>query len=132
MRLINYGPGEIADRLTILSLKVLFGTEAGKDCTHFQTEQTALLQQIRSRTLNGKWFAAYTDLAAVNAALWHAEDDLRELRMRWATGDSGYHTGIAPAVAEIAFRIQALNDQRAGLVQQINVDAGEGQGAEKL
>jgi hypothetical protein len=141
-RLLNTGPGEWSDRLTILSLKILFGTEQGKDVTHFQTEQTALLQQIRSRTLNGKWFAAYTELAAVNAALWHAEDEMRDWRSRWKpsgpdeTGisgpGSGYMEATAMKVVQCAFRVQALNDQRAALVQQINKDAGEMVGMEKL
>lgn len=141
MRLINYGPGEISDRLSILALKIVVSTEKGRDATHFRTEQTALLTQIRARTLNGKWFEAYTALAAVNALLWHAED---ELRLHRAQGRR-YLGGLPPAMPEdvqvatwtqaivvLAFRIQALNDERAALVQKINEDAGEAGGAEKL
>lgn len=122
MRLINPGAGEISDRLSILALKLLFGAEAGKDVTHFQTEKAALLVQLRGRTLNGRWFEAYTELAAINAALWHAEDDLRSLRL------SGLTT---PEASTLAFRIQALNDQRAACVEKINRDAGEHGGTEK-
>src|ERR1700676_1554522 len=80
VRLLNWGPGECSDRLTILALKILHGTDAGKDVKHFTDERNALLTDIRARTLNGKWFEAVLELAAVNAALWHAEDRLRMLR----------------------------------------------------
>jgi len=142
MKLVNYGPGELSDRLSILALKICVSTEKGKDATHFRTEQTALLTQIRARTLNGKWFEAYTALAAVNALLWHAEDELREWRAKWKptgpdstmlTGPGeGYKEATASKVAAVAFRIQALNDERAALVQKINEDAGEAVGQEKL
>lgn len=123
-KLVNYGAGEISDRLTVLALKILFGTEAGKDVSHFRNEQTVLLTQIHARTLNGVWFDAYTGLAAVNAALWHAEDDLRAMRR------SG--TPNTDDIAVLAFRIQSLNDQRAALIARINSDAGDTVGTEKL
>ncbi len=123
-RLKNYGPGEISDRLSILSLKRLFGAEAGKDCTAFQNEWGILLTEIRVRTLNGKWFEAVLELAAVNAALWHAEDDLRDYGRQY--GAAGHDRAFTdPAVADLALRIQRLNDQRAALIDRINKDAGE-------
>lgn len=124
MRLVNPGTGEISDRLSILALKILFAGTAGKDITHFRNEQVALLTQLRGRTLNGKWFEAYSELAAVNAALWHAEDDLRELR-----GETGGVTTLRAGT--LAFRIQELNDLRAACVEKINKDTGEFGGAEK-
>jgi len=142
MRLIDPGPGEVTDRLTILSLKIRTGTESGLDVSHFVREQTVLLTKIRSRTLNGVWFAQVLDLAAVNALLWQAEDELREWRAKRApqTPDSsglsgvgqGYLAATAADVVAVAFRIQELNDQRAQLVQQINKEAGEASGPEKL
>jgi hypothetical protein len=122
-KLVNYGAGEISDRLTVLALKLLFGTEAERDVTHFRNEQAVLLTQLRGRTLNGAWFEAYTELAAVNAALWHAEDDLRVMRKIEQAGI---------LAADLAFRIQALNDHRATLIEKINHDAGDGSGPEKL
>lgn len=137
-RLINPGAGEIADRLTILSLKILFTADRGKDPAHFVAEREGLLSMIRSRTLNGKWFAAVVELAAVNGALWHAEDDLRE----WRDGVSARPLVPGPdcvfgendyeQIRQLAFRIQDLNDQRARLVQQINLDAGDTHTQEKL
>ena len=124
-RLVNYGLGELSDRLSILSLKILFGA----DPESFKAEKAALLVQLRTRTVNAQWFEAYTDLAAVNAALWHAEDDLRQLR----NGTAERPVVIQPdAALDLAFRIQELNDRRAALVAQINKEAGDGDHKEKV
>ena len=143
MRLVNCGPGEWSDRLSILSLKILVGQEQNKDITHFRTEQTALLTSIRTRTLNGTWFEQVLELAAVNSLLWHAEDDLRAWREKYkdrgpdSSGlsggpGSGFIAATVEKVARLAFRIQELNDRRAALVQEINARAGETSGMEKL
>lgn len=131
MRLINYGPGEVTDRLTILALKILIGAEKGRPVDHFETERTALLQQIRSRTLNGVWFEQVLELAAVNGQLWQAEDLLRAIREKQEVQQA--QTSVTwQHVGELAFRIQALNDRRAELVTLINTNAGEKSAAEKL
>lgn len=123
MRLINYGTGEILDRLTILSLKLLYGDQAGKDTSHFRNERNALVVKINA----GKGFPVEQglELAAVNAALWQAEDEIREYRRNAANIDP-------LTVADVAFRIQALNDRRAELIAQINASTGEAAGQEKL
>lgn len=131
MRLVNYGPGEITDRLTILALKILYGRKAGKPVAHFETEKAALLAQIRSRTLNGKWFDAVVELAAINGALWRSEDALRQLRKDLQPGGARDGNGWGEA-AIIAFGIQELNDDRAALVHRINQEAGEAAGQEKV
>lgn len=130
MRLVNYGAGEITDRLTILALKILIGSEQGKDTKHFQTERTALLTKLGAQTLNGAWFTHVLELGAVNAALWHAEEDLRG----WRTPDPLINNspGSLLIIANLGMRIQALNDQRAALVQAINEKTGEHLGEEKL
>jgi hypothetical protein len=128
MRFLDPGAGEITDRLTILALKLLFGREAGKDVLHFESERTSLLAKIRSKTLNGAWFDRVLDLAAVNAALWHCEDEMRRYRGSVALRE----TIVYQDVADLAFRIQSLNDQRANLVREINKDAGDSVGQEKL
>lgn len=126
-RLINPGVGELSDRLSILALKLLVGGESGTDVSHFQKEADAILVQLRTRELNGKWFEAYTKLAAVNACLWHAEDQLRAIR----TGPAGY-LNQEQSTAALAFRIQALNDQRAACIAAINKETGDLLGTEKL
>ena len=131
MRLINAGAGEVTDRLTILALKILIGTEQGKETKHFQNERTALLTKLGAQTLNGVWFDHVLDLAAVNAALWHAEDDLRDVRREQCMGADIY-VKLLPHAGELGIRIQSLNDQRAGLVQAINEKTGNNLGEEKL
>lgn len=126
MRLINFGPGEIADRLTILNLKQLYGKQAGKDVKYFVDEENALLSQIRSRELTGPWLEYTLELAAVNAGIWHLEDDLREFRIAGQTRNN------QDAIIETAFRIQELNDRRAELITLINVNTGDHLGEEKL
>lgn len=118
-RLINYGVGERVDRLSILGLKILFGSEAGKDVTHFERERAVLLTQARAST-QGDW-GTVLELAAVNAALWHAEDELRGMRKLVGTLD----TEGLEAVLSLAFRIQSLNDRRAELVGTLNAEAGD-------
>ena len=127
MRMSNPGAGEISDRLTILALKIIAGREPGKDTAHFEVERAALLAQIRTRTLNGKWFEAVLQLGAVNGMLWHAEDDLRA----WRSPPRAYTLPDLEAIRILAFRIQSLNDQRAELVTQINKEAGDGDAKEK-
>lgn len=132
-RLVNYGPGEMSDRLTILALKILHGEAAGKDVSHFKTERAALLTQIRSRTLNGVWFEAVLELGAVNSSIWQGEDDLRQYRAAAGNGQAleqvdGMHHLIVP----LAFSLQALNDRRADLIAHINKSAGELVGPEKV
>jgi hypothetical protein len=127
VKLVNLGAGEISDRLTILALKITVGSERGSDVAHFEAERAALLQKIHSRTLNGAWFDAILELGAINALIWHAEDDLRA----WRSPDHVYTMPDLEAIRILAFRLQALNDRRAGLVQQINKDAGDGDSKEK-
>jgi hypothetical protein len=127
MRLINYGAGEIADRLTILKLKILFGKAAGRDVSHFEREQSQLLPKM-TLSLTSKVFEATVELAAVNSALWHAEDDLRALRPK---ADPPPWDPVK-AAEQLAFRIQALNDRRAELVALINTNTGEQLGDEKV
>lgn len=131
MKLMNPGAGEITDRLTILALKILVGAEQGRDVTHFRDERAILQQKIHARTLNGMWFDSVLELAAVNAMLWQAEDQLRELRTRNTITGGKLHSSDLDTVTLTAFRIQSLNDRRAELVQQINKDAGDGDTKEK-
>lgn len=123
MRLVNYGVGEICDRLTILALKILYATEAKKETKHFVDERNALLTQLRSREITGAWFEFCLELAAVNGRLWQSEDELREFRLGGRREDSPM---------PVAFRIQELNDRRAELIQVINKATGDHLGQEKV
>jgi hypothetical protein len=130
-RLINPGTGEILDRLSILSLKILHaGLLAGRDVDHFRNERNALLVTLRGKNGFAAWFDEYQQIGAVNAALWYAEDELRDWRLKVNSGDVYKETDRAVRVC--AFRIQALNDERARLIHAINTKTGEQYGQEKL
>lgn len=127
MRLINYGVGEIVDRLTILSLKIAHTSEDQR--SYFPTERAALLTQLQGRTLNGAWFEHVITLGTVNGLLWQREDDLRQYRRD--TEDQPERDD-PKAIASLAFEIQALNDQRARLIETINKLTGDHRGSEKI
>lgn len=127
-RLVNPGLGDVLDRLSILSLKILHGEFAKKDVTHWKVERSQLQPQVNARS-NGAWFQFALDLAAVNSALWHAEDEMRVIRADEPTPESQPGTMMRAGV--VAIRIQELNDQRAALVGAINDLAGDNRGSEK-
>ena len=126
MRLIDYGLGEVLDRLSILALKISYAGDAGKPVDHFTRERAKLLVQATTR-VSGRVFECYAELAVVNARLWQSEDALRELRRTSGSGADW------PTVGQLAFEIQALNDRRAALVAEITrVTGDETAGAEKV
>jgi hypothetical protein len=131
MRFVNPATGEVSDRLTILALKILAGAEKGVEVAHWETERASLLTVIRTKTLNGKWFEAVLELGAVNAMIWHAEDEMRTWRQTNPVVDRPEAISLWVQVGRLAFRIQALNDRRAELVAQINREAGDGDAKEK-
>lgn len=132
MRLVNYGCGEIIDRLSILALKRLYGAAASKPIDHFQREALVLQPQLSARATHGGYFAPSLDLAAVNGALWTAEDQLRALsKLCQDQPRSTMTREFWESAALLAFRIQELNDQRASLIEAINKLTGEHQGREK-
>jgi hypothetical protein len=128
VRLINYDVGEIADRLSILALKRLHKGDSAN--SGWKKEQDALQTQLAGRKLNGGWTVGSVELTAVNSAIWHAEDDLRDLRnleagerAQWA----GFSQPWGEKVASLAIRIQALNDRRAEIVHALNALQGTAQ-----
>lgn len=130
MRLVNYGTGEVLDRLSILGLKLVYGGLQGRDTKHFRDERNALLPKINAANgLAGITLEHYLELAAVNAALWQAEDRLREYRKADGAQEKWFDYR---EVALQAFEIQQLNDRRAELISLINVNTGESAGQEKL
>lgn len=139
-RLINYGPGEICDRLSILALKILHHPA---DADHWKKERAVLLTQLRGRLESANWYEHAVELGAVNSAIWHAEDDLRLLRAGWMEAEQAAKFYLEqeeekerkPAALygmTLGFRLQLLNDQRAGLIAKINELAGEKGGPEKV
>jgi len=111
-RLVNFGLGEICDRVSILALKILHGAAKGIDVAHFQREQSVLTTKLLASD-KGKWIELYAELTAVNAALWYAEDMIRTLK------------DDLPRAGALGLRIAELNDRRSELVQQINAWVGD-------
>ena len=118
MKLHDPGPGEILDRLTILALKIVHGGQAGRDTTHWEYEREQLYALLVAP--KGVITLQLVEIAAVNAALWQAEDELRA----WRRGDLMGDEANARGVGACGMRIQQLNDRRAELVTLINASAG--------
>lgn len=128
MRLLDYGLGEILDRLSILALKIANGESAGKDVAHFRRERSKLLP-LTATKVDGVVFEAYAELAVVNGRLWEAENRLRQWRREI---EQGPLSATSLDVMNTAFEIQALDDRRAALIQMINDTTGAPAGVEKL
>lgn len=123
-RLINFGLGEVCDRLSLLALKILYGELQGSDVTSERHERAALLVKLVVRSPNGKWLEIWNELNAVHAALWLYEADLREYKASCADSKQ-LRAGRSEAIIECAFRIQDLYDRRAALITQINSLVGD-------
>ncbi|HWE37968.1 MAG TPA: hypothetical protein VG406_15465 [Isosphaeraceae bacterium] len=117
--LIEVGAGELADRTSILSLKVLH--LAGPARGRAEAELARLRVAAHAAGVHGPAVAPIVaDLAAVNAELWDVEDAIREHEAR---GDFG------PEFVALARSVYVLNDKRAALKREIDLTLG-GQSAE--
>jgi hypothetical protein len=143
-RMLNPSPGEIADRQTILILKIRHGevkerqsalvskpgnglsrpTAKGISASkvqHFVDENEQL-----QKHLDANWFSSvptavkqtyhelFAELATTNGQLWKREDEARTLRLETRNATVMCRAG------ELMFEITLLNDKRAEFVQQIN------------
>jgi hypothetical protein len=136
MGLLKPSPGECADRLTILDLKVSAASRIGnmEACSAFRLENEEIAQYLikqhpvlSGNNLDGAETKLFNDfynlkaeLAKVNARLWDLEDRVRDLlkdtfrNLHWQTN----YVAIATQVPE-------LNDVRARLVKEINLMLGD-------
>jgi hypothetical protein len=129
MKLLDYGLGEVLDRLSILALKISHAADLGKPVDHFTRERSKLLVQATTR-VTGKVFECYAELAVVNARIWQGEDSLRGLR-KIAGVSLSLSADEAQAALATAFELQHLNDRRAALIGEINRAAGDDVGGEE-
>lgn len=131
MRLIGFGAGEALDRLSILSLKIVHADLRGVRSDHFAEEEQNLLVWLDqhpstiSDATHQEVRKSENRLAAVNAVIWYAEDELRRLR----SVDSPVEQG---AIANMAVKLQIMNDHRAELIREINLLTGYEGGEEKI
>lgn len=134
-RLVDPGPGEILDRLTILQLKLLYGWLKDQPTTHWAEEYVVLAERLPTVWKAPVW-ERLLELAAVNAALWQAEDDMRRLR-NLPVGERAEWAGLfrrtwVQDTSIVGVKIQQLNDRRAALITLINTTAGIERPSDKL
>ena len=115
MSLLDPSPGEVIDRLTIISLKLGFNQDPELERT-LTAERDALTARLDLThiPLGSKVFQLWRGLDVVNSRIWHREDEIRQ----------------DPALR--AQTTQPLNDTRARLSRKIDQDLGIVRPREKL
>jgi hypothetical protein len=108
-------PGELLDKLTILTIKLENIADAGKRA-NVQIEHD-LLSKVASDGIpkSDEITALNTALLSVNKELWDIEDDIRDCER---AGDFGAE------FVRLARAVYVTNDKRADLKKQINVALG--------
>jgi hypothetical protein len=109
--LIPVSPGELLDRLTILTLKA----ERIADPAKRANVRAELAGLGRPLPASAELDRLAAELRSVNAALWDVEDALRACERR---GDFG------PAFVALARSVYTNNDRRAALKRQVNALLG--------
>jgi hypothetical protein len=113
--LIEVGPGELIDKITILEIK----SERMSDPAKLRNVRYELdvLNAARNAHIpaTAEIAGLEAELKAVNEALWVIEDDIRQCE---ADGDFG------PKFIELARSVYKQNDRRAMLKKDINTITG--------
>lgn len=107
---VQISTGELIDKLTILEIKLLKIKDQEK-CKNVKKEYNSLLK-VFCEYKNTK---QYTSLLAVNKQLWNVEDKLRKLEKEKNFGTK---------FVELARKVYILNDKRASLKKEINLESG--------
>lgn len=119
MSLLQPTLGETWDRLTIIALKM----ESGNHSDHLVVEQEALLNLLRQSTFpiedGVRATQAAQQLAAVNAFIWHKEDEIRTRGAAIGKPEGVAVTELA-GIAELAVEIRKLADRRHHLIAEID------------
>jgi hypothetical protein len=104
---------------------MLYGEAKSVDVQHFQQERAALFTKLIARD-NGRWIEYFADLAAINAVIWQAEDEIRGRREAIARcQDEGELAEHHYQAGSLGLKIATLNDKRASLITLINALVGE-------
>jgi hypothetical protein len=121
--LIQIGPGELADRLTILRIRERYtkGRQQRARIKHVLARLIQLFEQagLASQQLH----AVMARLQEVNQLLWTIEDDIRACEARQ---DFGLR------FIRLARQVYKLNDERAGLKKAVDEYAGWLDGEAKI
>lgn len=116
---IEVSNGEIADKLTIIEIKLERITNPEK--RRNLEKEHGLLQEAVARFLT-KTDPLYRDLYSINTELWDIEDHIRDLERRKDFG---------PDFIETARAVYFKNDLRSEIKRQINLTTGSGLVEEK-
>lgn len=113
--MIEVGPGELIDKITILRIKSERMSDAAK-LANVRHELT-VLENARKANLEDSAEMRHleSELKAVNEALWVIEDDIRQCE---ADKDFG------PKFIELARSVYKQNDKRAAIKKEINLLTG--------
>ncbi len=113
--MIEVGPGELIDKITILRIKSERMSDEAKLAN--VRHELAVLDAARNANLedSAELRRLEEGLKAVNEALWVIEDDIRQCE---ADKDFG------PTFIELARSVYKQNDKRAALKKEINVLTG--------
>lgn len=114
MSLLHPTPGEIADRLTIVELKLSAYRKAGKSAARFAGEAAELRNRLVKFKARDKIQELMSRLADINLTIWKAEDEVRA----WRSPDG--HVKLA----EFALRIAKYNDYRSKVIREIDAACG--------
>lgn len=119
MMKIDVSNGEIADKLTIIELKLERISDPEK-VSNLEKEHL-ILEKAAARFIK-KSDPLYRDLYRVNAELWDIEDRIRDLERKKDFG---------PDFIETARAVYFKNDLRSAIKRQINISTGSGLVEEK-
>lgn len=113
--LIDVGPGELIDKITILQIK----SERMSDETKLKNvrHELAVLDAARKQHIpaSSELTRLEADLKAVNGALWVIEDDIRQCEADKNFGQT---------FIDLARSVYIQNDKRAALKKEINLLTG--------
>ena len=113
--LVEIGPGELIDKITILRIK----SERMSDPARLANvrHELAVLERARNAHLSDSTDlrALEADLKVINEQLWDIEDDIRNCEKQ---GDFG------PTFIGLARAVYKTNDRRAALKKKINLLTG--------
>ena len=113
--LIEVGPGELIDKITILRIKSERMSDAAKlvNVRH----ELDVLERARNENLTEsvELKRLEAELKSVNEALWDIEDDIRQCEADKDFGDK---------FVELARAVYKTNDKRAAIKKEINLLTG--------
>jgi hypothetical protein len=116
VRVLNPGPGELYDRLSVLKLKIEFGKQRGVNVDEWENEEYEILQTIVGRD-NPKDEELIAQLDAVNRNIWVAIDAQKGFAKLDLTI---VEEAKLREIAALGLNVMEQNDIRAKLIGEIN------------